>query len=73
MQQRQMAPSSEQSRLLAELIESLTQAAGAASQLIHHMQHPGFIVVREAIDLTKEGVAKIATFQAASVLVGAPK
>lgn len=64
---------SDSPRLMIELVESIQQASGACSQLLHHLQNPGFIPMREALDLTKEGVAKVARFQSAALLVGAPK
>jgi hypothetical protein len=43
--------------ILQELIESLTQSAGAASQLIHNSGNPvAFMTIREGIELMKEGV-----------------
>ena len=53
--------------LLNQLVESLGQAAGGASQLIHTIRDPRFIVIREAIELAKEGVLQLATFQARKV------
>ena len=46
--------------VLAELIQALTQASGGASQLIHMLQDPRFIVIREAIDMMKDGCLKLA-------------
>lgn len=55
----------EQVRLLKEIAECLSQASGAASQLIHQLDgDPRFIIIRQSIDLTKEGVMKVATFNA---------
>lgn len=48
-------------KLLQDLVESLGQAEGACSQLIHHLQHPGFIVVRQLVTITKENTLKTAT------------
>lgn len=48
-------------KLFNELIESVTQAEGATSQLIHLAGNPmGFIMIREALGLTVEGLKKIA-------------
>lgn len=57
-----------QPKLLKELSDSLSQAEGSASQLIHSMQDPRWIFIREALDLTKEGVMKLATFEASKSL-----
>lgn len=53
---------SDQPRLLNELVQALSQAAGGASQLIHQMQDPRWMMIREAIELTQEGVLEVATF-----------
>lgn len=47
--------------LTAEIIESLTQASGACSQLVHMQQHLGWSVIRDALELMKEGLAQEAT------------
>lgn len=49
--------------LSAEIIESLTQASGACSQLVHMQQHLGWSIIREALELMKEGLAQEATAQ----------
>ncbi len=49
----------EQAKLLRETMESLTQASGGATQLIHHLRHPGFINIRMAIDLTNDAMKKL--------------
>lgn len=54
----------DQPRLLSELLEGITQAEGACSQLIHAMQDPRFMVMRHALELTKEGIIEVATFNA---------
>lgn len=51
-------------KLLNEFIESIGQAAGATTQLLHHHQDPRWMMVREALELTKEGATKVATFAA---------
>lgn len=44
-----------------EIVESLDQAEGCCSQLIHLSGHPAqFMMIREALALTKEGCIKIA-------------
>lgn len=44
-----------QYQICNELIESLTQAAGAASQLVHHVGHPvQFMAIRDELNLVKE-------------------
>lgn len=43
------------------MIESLGQAEGCCSQMVHRTGHPAqFMVMREALALTKEGAVKIA-------------
>ncbi len=50
-----------QTQVLFELIESLTQAIGASSQLVHLAGNPvGFITIRDALSLTKDGVIMMA-------------
>lgn len=44
-------------KLLSELIEAVKHASGSAGHLIHHLQHPGFIVLRDTLDLVVEGLA----------------
>lgn len=51
-------------KTLNEIVEGLTQAHGAVSQLIHLHQDPRWFVVRDAIALTKEGCIHVATFAA---------
>lgn len=53
--------------LLNELVDSVSQASGACSQLIHAQQEPRWMTVREMLDLFKEGIIEKATFQATRV------
>lgn len=46
--------------LLKELVDNLTQAIGASSQLIHALPNPYFMIFREALELTREGVTLLA-------------
>lgn len=55
---------SEQPKLLKELAEGLTQAAGACSQLTHALQDPLWMDFRETLEMTQERVMKVATFEA---------
>lgn len=55
-------------QLLNELIESLGQASGAASQIIHQHQDPRWITVREALDLAKEGCMGLAVMSATKTI-----
>lgn len=45
-----------QVKCLNEISEALAQASGACSQLIHHLQDPRFIILRDTIDLTRERI-----------------
>ncbi len=48
-------------KLFNELIDSLNQAEGATSQLVHSAGNPmAFIGIREVLALMKEGCLKIA-------------
>lgn len=57
----------EQPRLLNQLIESLGQASGAASQLLHLHQDPRWLMIRDALDLAKEGTMAVATVAARQI------
>lgn len=46
----------DQVRILKELAESLSQAIGGCSQLVHQLRDPRFMQIREALELTQEGV-----------------
>ncbi len=48
-------------RVLNEAIDGLSQAIGAASQMIHHHSEPRFLAIRDALELTKEGMTHLAT------------
>jgi hypothetical protein len=48
-------------RYLGEIAEGLNTASGAATQLLHQCGNPvEFFIMREAIQLTREGVMKLA-------------
>ncbi len=52
-------------QLFNELIESLGDAEGCCSQLIHLAGYPTqFMMIREALALTKEGCMKVAPHNA---------
>ena len=52
-------------KLCNELVESLKQAEGAASQLVHRTGHPmQFVVIRDTLALVTEGVMKVAPHNA---------
>lgn len=51
----------DQPRLLNDLVASLNQASGAAGQIIHLHQDPRWMMIREALDIAKEGVMQVAT------------
>lgn len=57
----------EQPKLLNELIEGLTQAIGACSQLTHTMQDPRWMTMREMVELAREGATLTATFEARKI------
>lgn len=59
----------DQPRLLKDLCDALTQASGAASQLTHTMTDPRWMIIREAIDLTKEGIVEVITFQSSKSVI----
>ncbi len=58
-----------QSRILNEMVDGITQAAGACSQLIHTMQDPRWMTIREMLELTKEGMVASATYAAKKINV----
>lgn len=50
-------------KILVDIIAGLQQATGASSQLIHFYGNPAaFIMIREALDLTKEGCMSLAKY-----------
>lgn len=51
-------------QILNGIVDGLNQAIGACSQLAHVVQHPGFLTLREGLELAKDGVIHVATFQA---------
>lgn len=58
----------DQPKLLNQLIESIGQAEGACSQLIYQMDRdPRWLVIRESLELAKEGVTQLATFQVSQI------
>lgn len=59
----------DQPRLLNQLIEALGQASGAAGQILHVHQDPRWFMIRDALDLAKEGVTGVATFAATKMTV----
>lgn len=49
-------------QLLRELSEALTQASGGATGLVQQSGNaPGFMIIRESIDLMREGVLGVAS------------
>ena len=59
---------SDQPRMLNELAEALGQASGGCSQLIHQMNgDPRWMILRQAIDLSREGIMQLATFHASKI------
>ncbi len=50
-----------QVQLLNELLDALTQSAGASGQLIHSTGNPaGFMEIRSVLELMKEGIMFLA-------------
>ena len=49
-----------QAQVLTELIHAIGQASGSAWQIVHLQQDPRFIMIREALDLMKEGCLMLA-------------
>lgn len=47
--------------VVREMIDSLTQAAGGAGQMIHHHKDPRWIDAEKLIEKIKEGVIHLAT------------
>lgn len=60
---------SEQPKILNDMLEGLGQAIGACSQLIHFLQDPRFILLRDFLDLAHEGITEQATLYAGSLTV----
>lgn len=58
-----------QPQMLQQLIEGLTQAEGACSQIIHQHEDPRWMMIRQALSLTKEGCFLRATFEAKKTIV----
>ena len=50
--------------LMGDMIDGLTQATGACSQLIHLLQAPQFIFIREMLDGAKHATTMMATYEA---------
>lgn len=57
----------DQVRLLKELSESLNQAIGGATQLAHSQRAPQFLMIRQALELTREGIMEVTNFQTKKV------
>jgi hypothetical protein len=49
-----------QTVIIREMLESLNQAIGGASQLIHHLQEPRLMHVRQALEITRDACAELA-------------
>jgi len=48
--------------LLKDLIDAISQASGAATGLMYYSgDAPSFMVIRDALELTKEGVLAVAS------------
>lgn len=54
--------------LMSDMIQSLTQASGACSQLIHSLPSPNFIFIREMVEGAKMATTTMATFEAKRTL-----
>lgn len=58
-----------QPQMLQELIQGLTQAEGAAGQIIHQHQDPRWILIRDTLSGAKELCFSMATFDARKVFI----
>lgn len=63
---------SSQPVLLNDLVEALNQANGGASQLLHAMQDPRWMIIRDSIELVKHGALQVATFNVSKITAIAP-
>lgn len=59
-----MSKKRNQPEMLNELIGGLTQAIGAAGQVVHQHQDPRFLEIRSSLELAKQGCIGLATFAA---------
>lgn len=50
-----MINSKNEAEILRDMMDGLTQASGSASQLIHLLQDPRFIPMRDVLDMVKAG------------------
>ena len=63
---------SSQPVLLNQLIESLNQSIGGCGQLVHAMQDPRWMLIRDMLELTKCAALEQATFAASKITAVKP-
>lgn len=63
---------SEQPKILNTMIESLAQASGGCSQLVHARQDPRFINMRWMVDRARDACIQVAQFEAGKITMRKP-
>ena len=63
---------SSQPKMLDDILESLRQAGGGASQLCHSQRDPRWLFIREIIECTQGLILEQATFAASKVTAVRP-
>lgn len=56
-------------QIMIELVESLTQAIGGASQIVHHHRDPRFIPVTDALRAVKDAVIETVIVPSKTVVI----
>lgn len=51
-------------KLLNNIVDGLSQAIGASSQIVHMHQDPRWMAIRETLEIAKKGCTNYATFAA---------
>lgn len=63
----------DQPRLLKDLLDSIKQASGGSSQLIHQLQDPRWMIIRQSLELCQEGIMGIMHQHASEIVRGVAK
>jgi hypothetical protein len=63
---------SDQPKLLEDILASLNQAVGGASQLAHSQRDPRWLFIREIVECTQGMVLEQATFAASKISLVRP-